>query len=131
AIVAGESLRGIAARFSTSAQTLLRHKPHVSAALATAQEAAQMAAADSLLDQVRSLQTRALNILDKAEQANDLRVALGAIREVRGVLELLGKVSGELVDNHKLSIGTLPDLSKLSEAELEQVAAGNFACLGL
>ncbi|MFA5787697.1 MAG: hypothetical protein WDA71_12080, partial [Actinomycetota bacterium] len=42
AIVAGESLRGIAARFSTSAQTLLRHKPHVSAALATAQEAAQM-----------------------------------------------------------------------------------------
>ena len=39
---------------------------------------------------------RAGAILDRAERAGDLRVALMAVREVRGGLELLAKLGGEL-----------------------------------
>ena len=39
---------------------------------------------------------RATGILDRAEQAGEHQAALGAIREVRGCLELLGKLNGEL-----------------------------------
>ncbi len=57
-----------------------------------------MAHADTILAQVQTLRDRALKILDTAEQGNDLRIALGAIREARGCVELLGKLAGELQD---------------------------------
>ncbi len=39
---------------------------------------------------------RATGILDRAEQGGEHQAALGAIRELRGCLELLGKLNGEL-----------------------------------
>ncbi len=73
-----------------------RHKAnHLPAKLIMAQAAGEVARADSLLDQVRSLQARAYGILDTAEGTGDLRTALGAIREARGNLELLAKLLGE------------------------------------
>ena len=76
-----------------------RHRDgHIPATLADAQQAAEVADADALLAQVRDLQARALKILDRAEDAGDLRTALGAIREARGNLELLGRLAGELQD---------------------------------
>lgn len=38
---------------------------------------------------MKALQARSLAILDRAERAGDLRIALAAIREARGVMELL------------------------------------------
>lgn len=64
--------------------------------VAKAVEAQEVAQADTLLEQVKSLSTRALSILSQAEGAGDLRTACSAIREVRSTLELLLKVSGEL-----------------------------------
>lgn len=78
---------------------LERHKAnHLPAALVQAQAAADVARADTLLDQVRDLRRRALAILQQAEQGHDLRAALLAIREARGNLELLAKLLGELKD---------------------------------
>ena len=58
-----------------------RHKAnHLPAKLVMAEKAKEVAQADSLLDQVRDLQGRALAILDQAEMSGDLRTALGAIR---------------------------------------------------
>ena len=65
-----------------------------------ATEAGEVAHADSLLDQLQCLQRKALDILAGAEKAGDLRTALMALREARGTMELVGKVTGELV-NHK------------------------------
>jgi hypothetical protein len=45
---------------------------------------------------VRHLQAHALDILERAEKAGDLRTALAAISQARGNLELLGKLAGEL-----------------------------------
>jgi|GEM_PF-460771 len=97
ALVNGESLRNIAERFGTSATALHRHKAeHLPAALTQATEAAEVAQADDLLAQVRDLQRRTLTILQTAERAGDLRVALAAIGQARGNLELLARLLGEL-----------------------------------
>ncbi len=82
-----------------SKTALLRHHDdHLPAALVKARSAAEVAHADDLLAQVRDLRDRAFGILEKAESANDRRVALAAIREARGCVELFGKLAGELKD---------------------------------
>ena len=53
---------------------------------------------------MQDLHKRALGILDKAEGANDLRAATGAIRETRGCLELLGKLAGQLKDAPTINV---------------------------
>ena len=50
----------------------------------------------SLLDQVDELKGRVATILDGAEAENNPRLALMAARELRGCLDLLGRVMGEL-----------------------------------
>lgn len=104
-LVFGTSLRNIAVRFGTSATALHRHKKHLAPALAVAREAAQIAHADSLLDSVKSLLADAQRLTAQAEQAQQLDVALRGIREIRGVLELLGKLSGELQTGTRIGIG--------------------------
>ena len=98
ALVAGEADTRISAKFrGISGDAVRRHREsHLPATLAVAQQAAEVARADSLLEQVRTLHSRALVILDQAERAGDLRTALGGIREARGCLELLGRLEGEL-----------------------------------
>jgi hypothetical protein len=74
-----------------------RHKgKHLPAKLVMAQAAEEVAEADTLLGQVKGLQARAYAVLDKAEEAGELRTALSAIREARGNLELLAKLLGDL-----------------------------------
>ena len=60
---------------------MYRHQQeHLPAALVKGKDAEEVAHGDSLLDQVRSLQGKALAILVQAEAAGDLRTALGAVR---------------------------------------------------
>lgn len=98
-IVSGESLRFIAGHYGIAATTLQRHAQHIPAQLAKAQAAVEVAAADTLLEQIGNLSTRARSILDKAETGGDMKTALAAIREVRATLELIAKVTGELSNN--------------------------------
>ena len=58
----------------------------------------QERAEDDLLGEARALKQRALAVLQRAEAAGQLAVALAAIREARGLLELLGKLDGQLAD---------------------------------
>src|SRR5687768_3337477 len=93
ALVSGEPMRGIARRFAVSEDALNRHRrDHIAATLAKAADA-ESVAADDLLGQVRFLQAKALGILSSAEAAGSLNVALGAIREARGNVELLAKLT--------------------------------------
>jgi len=94
ALVNGQaSYRGIAGQYGLTKSSVERHAAeHLPQALAKAQEAGEMARADDLLAQARSLQARALSILDAAEASGALVVALSAIREVRGVIELLARL---------------------------------------
>jgi hypothetical protein len=98
-LVSGTSLRNIAKQFGTSATGLHRHRKHLPSRLVKAERAAQVADAGTLLDQVKNLLGNAQRLTEQAEQAQQLDVALRGIREVRGILELLGKLSGELQQN--------------------------------
>ena len=105
ALVENESFRYVAKQFGISSTALHRHKSeHIPAELAMAKQAEKVTKADDLLSQVRGLQTRALYILQRAEEAGDLRTAVMAIREARGNLELLARLLGELQEGATVNL---------------------------
>jgi len=123
ALVAGGVLAAIAAKYRVSPDAVERHSAaHLPRALVKAQAAQEVAHADDLLAQVRSLQDRALAILGTAEQDGDFKVALGAIREARGNLELLAKLLGELDDRPVVNILVAPEWLGMRAALLGALA---------
>jgi len=114
ALVTGAPYRSIAKRFELSESAVYRHKTeHLPAHLLRAREAEEVAHADDLLEQVRHLQTHALDILACAEKAGDLRTALAAISQARGNLELLGKLAGELDERPQVNVLVSPEWLEL------------------
>src|SRR5215212_11234385 len=114
ALVGGASNRSAASLYDVSEAAVRRHKGnHLPAKLVMAKAAEEVAEADSLLEQVRDLQYKALGILNKAEEAGELRTALGAIREARGNLELLAKLLGELDERPQVNVLVSPQWLEL------------------
>jgi len=107
-------LRDIAGQYAVSKSALARYRnDRLPAALMQARAAEDVTHADDLLAQVRDLQSRALTILDTAETAGDLKVALAAIREARGCIELFGRLAGELSDGATVNIILSPEWTRL------------------
>ncbi len=105
ALVERERFRTIADQFGVSKSALLRHHDnHLPTALVKAQAATEAAQADALLAQVVDLRDKALGVLDTAQGSEDLRAAIGAIREARGCVELLAKLAGQLKDAPTVNI---------------------------
>jgi hypothetical protein len=107
-VVQGQSNRATSRQYGLSKDAVRRHKQHIPELLLKASQAMEIAEADSLLDQMRDLQQRALSILDKAEEAEDLRTALGAISQARSNLELLAKLQGELAQEGTINLHLNP-----------------------
>jgi hypothetical protein len=61
-----------------------------------AHAASEAARVLDVMGAMRELHERTLKILAKAEESNDAHVALRAVREARGNLELLGRLDGSL-----------------------------------
>ena len=96
-LIRGGPLRNLAGRHGLSSTALHRHKnSHLPKALVKAQEAKGIVRCESLLDEVGALMVRTDTIYADSMTNGDLRLALSAIREKRGCLELPGKVTGEL-----------------------------------
>ena len=113
-LLSGTPYRSVAKRFRLSESAVYRHKSqHLPAHLLKAREVEEAARADDLLDQVRNLQTHALDILESAEKAGDLRIALAAISQARGNLELLGKLAGELDERPVVNLNISPEWLEL------------------
>jgi len=114
ALVSGTPYRSVAKRFGHSESAVYCHKTeHLPARLLRAREVEEAARADDLLDQVRNLQAHALDILERAEKAGDLRTALAAISQARGNLELLGKLAGELDERPIVNLNISPEWLEL------------------
>jgi len=110
ALVSGAPYRSVAKRFGLSESAVYRHKTeHLPAHLLKAREVEEVAQADDLLEQVRSLQAHALDILGRAEKTGDLRTALAAISQARGNIELLGKLAGELDERPVMNLNISPE----------------------
>jgi len=122
ALVGGESLRNIAEQYSVSTTALHRHKTdHIPANMAQAKEAASLAHADSLLDQVKALQVSTLALMTKAEGAGDLRTAVSAIREAARLIELTARLTNELPSQPIINILLTDDWLKLRSAILAAI----------
>ena len=113
ALVDGTSLRAIAGQYGTTKSALDRHRKHIPAALVKAKEAAEVADAGTLLSRVERLMSRMEGICDKATQQQEWAGAVGAARELRCCLELLGKLSGELK----------PDIAKIKNINIQAEAS--------
>ncbi|HXM22568.1 MAG TPA: hypothetical protein VN948_15030 [Terriglobales bacterium] len=87
------SLRIVAGRTGVSAWALHRHKRHVAFEVV---KAIQITGADSLLSRVEGILAEVKEIAKAAKKQKDWPAATAAFREMRGCLELLGKVTGEL-----------------------------------
>jgi hypothetical protein len=114
ALVSGAPYRSVAKRFELSESAVYRHKAeHLPAHLLKARDVEEVAQADDLLEQMRHLQAQALDILERAEKAGDLRTALVAISQARGNLELLGKLAGELDERPVVNLNVSPEWLEL------------------
>src|SRR5215212_4674064 len=114
ALVTGAPYRSVVKRFGLSESAVYRHKTeHLPAHLLKAKEVEEAARADDLLEQLRHLQARAFDILERAEEAGDLRTALAAISQARGNLELLAKLLGELDDRPQTNVLVAPEWLEL------------------
>ena len=119
-----EALR---ATYGLSKDAVFRHKrDHIAKAIRVAPTLADITRGDSLLAQVCHLRERALAILERAEGAGQLKIALGAIREARECLTLLGRLLGSFhEDSVKIDARTqiIANLNQLSIDELRALAA--------
>jgi hypothetical protein len=108
ALLESRSYRDIAGQYNVSKSALERHRPHITPALAKAKEAREVADADSLLEQVRTLQAEASSVLDSAKESGDLQTALKAIAQARACIELLAKLTGELAAQPTINLTINP-----------------------
>lgn len=105
ALVEGRAVAAIARKAGLSVDTVRRHAMnHLPKAMIPLNEARVAEHARTLLDRVEDLERRARVILDGAESSH---VALGALRELRGIVELLGKVTGELRETPNVVVNVL------------------------
>lgn len=113
------SMRDLAQKYCVSPHALGRHRDrHVSAALAAVQAERERDSAETLLDRVEGLIQRTERLLEAAEDAGRVSAALAAIKELRSLLELLGKASGELDTRPQVTVNLLASPEWLGVREL-------------
>ncbi len=115
ALVRGTSFKRVADDFGVGRMSVWRHQHdnHVLKVIVKAHEASEVARADDLLGELRGLTDRARGLLARAERAGDLRGAASAIRESRGCLEPLARMTGELQANPVANIAIAPEWTAL------------------
>lgn len=128
AILCGEySMRDMASRFETSTATIARHREHIPRQIVAAREA--VVVADTLLGKVRNLEQIAIRIGTAAESDGDLRTALMSVDKLVRIVELMGKLNGEL-QNQQAQVNVAVQLTTeqrlvvdlgLTEPELRQL----------
>jgi hypothetical protein len=90
------SNRAITRQYDLSKDAVRRHREHIPEMLARASRAEEVAKADSLLDRLEDLQRRTEGVLEEVEGTENYGAILGAIREMRRNLEVIGELTKEL-----------------------------------
>lgn len=109
ALASGEPNRRIAARFNLAESSVRRHvAEHIATLLAKAEEA-EAVRADDLLGQMLELQVKTLRVLGTLEQSGDHKLWLAGLREARGNIELLAKLTHQLSDRPVVNVLIAPE----------------------
>jgi hypothetical protein len=122
ALIAGRPIRGIAKTFGASEDAVGRQRAHLPKTLLNAHDVAESVRADELLAEATALQAKAWELLHAAEANDDQRTALMAVREIRGCLELLARVLGEIQDRPMFTLVTALEWFVLRGALLTALA---------
>jgi hypothetical protein len=110
AIVAQTSFRDIAGQFRIAKSALHRHRnDHLPRTLIKAKEAEEVLNASSLIKRLQGYQAKVDRILSLAQKEGDLRVACTAIGQARGIIELIGKLIGEVNEKPQINISLSPE----------------------
>ena len=104
ALVDGASLRTIVGQYGTNKSALDEHRKHLAPALTLAKQATVVTEATTLLSQGERIMSRCEFIAEAATVERDWLPAIAASRELRGCLELLGKLSGEIQSGPQVGI---------------------------
>lgn len=108
AIVSGKSRRAVASQYGLSKDGVARHEAnHLSPALKGVVTKREVAGATSALDRLEHLYGRASRVLDAAEAEGKASLSLAAVRELRGLVETLARITGELDDSPKVAVVNL------------------------
>ena len=108
-LLSGAPYRSIARQFEASESAFFRHKSegHIPQAMAQAEDAKEIANADSLLDELQKARQRTYDLLDKAEEAANTKI-YGApvqyLREIREQIKLLAELEGKLAAQPQVNI---------------------------
>jgi hypothetical protein len=120
-----------------SKSALVRHQQHVAPALAQATQAAEVCHADTLLTQVVAHRDRAVWFVEQAQGIVQRAVDCGEddraieaiksvaapLREAKGVLELMGEVTGELQRKGQINVDARSVQVMADREVLEQMRA--------
>jgi len=118
-LVKGATLEMLSQKYNVTISALYRHKQnHIPVQLAKAQEAKAVTAADTLLGRIGELDARADDVYTRALEDDNLAAAIGAIKELRAILELYAKLTGELQTQNVNTIIVMPEWVKLRSAIL-------------
>src|SRR3989442_9205102 len=105
ALVCGTPRRELARRFGLSATAVRRHAGgHLPKLLARAADVERTADAGRLLDRVSGLVADLEDMAASAKANADREGFLRVVRELRGALELLGKVTGEIQASNSVTV---------------------------
>jgi hypothetical protein len=96
ALLAGMSLRPLAALYGLSPSALSRHTRHLRRHLESQHHQAQQAKLAATLDELELLQTRLNRLFRKSEESQSLHISLGCLQESLRVLALRTKLSHAL-----------------------------------
>ncbi len=109
AVVAREPILSISNRFPISRQALSRHvaNGHMRASVVASARRKEIEHAEGLRARLEDLFRRTVVILDRAEAEGRDVVALSAVRELRGLLELGAKLSAEIVTSETVRVGVV------------------------
>ncbi len=115
-----ETYRTIADDTGLSETALKRHKNgdgknpgHIPAVLAKAQEAHEVARADNLLEELLKVRAKTFELLDKAEEAKEVKAWPGFLRELREQIKLMAELEGRLAAQPQISILVNPQWIEL------------------
>jgi hypothetical protein len=110
AFIAGQAKRRIASRHGVSERAVRYHmREHLPELLALARDAERAARADTLLDRIEALQRRIEEFLSRVEHTDNYSATLGAFREMRSSLELIGEVTKELDRRGSINVALNPE----------------------
>ena len=115
----------IARQFDVHRDAVMRHRRnHLSPGLHAMRGEVVEAKGHALIDRIEKQIDRVERVAVAGEKQGSARIVLDATREMRGMLELLGKATGDLRDSPQVSINLLtsPEWVRVRDALFEVLA---------